>query len=92
MSPVFRLQILFLSMFLLSEFLILCSADEIQRLAKRRSLYRYDAGSKRSVPDFPSWRHLGSTENCDIVAIPREEAGEEEYVAKKGAYLDLPWG
>ncbi|VDL58201.1 unnamed protein product [Hymenolepis diminuta] len=79
-------------MFLLSEFLTLGSASEIQRLAKGSSLYHYDAGRKHNVPDFPSWRHLGSTENYDIVAIPRVETGEEESVVKKGAYLDLPWG
>ncbi|KAM3186793.1 hypothetical protein ACTXT7_003603 [Hymenolepis weldensis] len=79
-------------MFLLSEFLTLGSAGKIQRLVKRHSLYRYNTGSKRSVPDFPSWRHLGSMENYDVVAIPRVEVEEEESIAKKGAYLDLPWG
>nr|CDS32492.1 neuropeptide [Hymenolepis microstoma] len=92
MSPRFRLQILVLSICLLLEFSFQGSASEIQRLGKGHSLYRYDNWSKRNVPDFSSWRQLGSIEHYEIVAIPRIDAEEVESVSKRGAYLDLPWG
>ncbi|VDO03978.1 unnamed protein product [Rodentolepis nana] len=92
MSPAFRLQILVLSICLLTEFSSQGSSSEIQRLGKGHSLYRFDTWAKRNALDLSSWRQLGSIENYDIVAIPRIEAEEVESVAKRGAYLDLPWG
>ncbi|VDL62152.1 unnamed protein product [Hymenolepis diminuta] len=86
MSPVLRLQILLLSIWLSSEFLTQGAAVDIQRLAKKRLVFLKDA------VDYSSWRYLGRMENYDIVAIPRPESEGLESVAKRGAYLDLPWG